>query len=236
VTIPLLCYAIRPRYGGAMPARKAFVVVGQRFGRGVVVRTEVRTPPTSSAPSGLIAADLLCDCGTQYRASLRGLYDQKIKSCGCRGREIRARFRNPGTHQLSGHPLYNTWWHIVQRCSDPKHPEYRNYGGRGIVLCERWRDVCLFIADIEAVLGVRPAGMTLDRRDNNGNYEPDNVRWATKAQQQRNRRCRGVQKRPDRDTWLFRISVGGFASEDEALQGRARAIQLLERAGLLESA
>lgn len=82
--------------------------------------------------------------------------------------------------------LYRVWGNIVQRCTNPNNPAYHNYGGRGIMLCMRWRMFENFLAD----LGTQPQGMTLDRIDNNKGYEPNNVRWVTKAENTRNtRRC-----------------------------------------------
>ena len=70
------------------------------------------------------------------------------------------------------------------RCNNPGHPQYSDYGGRGITICDRWNDFSLFVED----MGERPDGHTLDRKENDGNYEPSNCCWATKPQQQRNRR------------------------------------------------
>lgn len=84
------------------------------------------------------------------------------------------------------HPLYGTWFQMLRRCEDPSSDNYARYGGRGIAVCERWHDPWLFVQDIEA-LGPRPSGATLDRKDNDGDYEPVNVRWADKPTQQRNR-------------------------------------------------
>ncbi len=92
---------------------------------------------------------------------------------------------------------------MIKRCSDPRHKQYPNYGGRGITVCARWMDVSAFVADVEAELGQRPPGKkngralaTLDRRDNDGNYEPGNIRWASNSQQVLNRRSNGLRGKP----------------------------------------
>lgn len=95
------------------------------------------------------------------------------------------------THGLRHHPLYGTWSNILSRCYNPGVKSFQDYGARGITVCERWRiDAEAFIRDVGLLLGPRPPGMTLDRIDNDGNYEPGNIRWATRSQQTWNSRRR----------------------------------------------
>lgn len=86
-------------------------------------------------------------------------------------------------HGLSYTPEYRAWQQMLRRCTVPTHPSYARYGGRGIVVCERWLVVENFIADV----GKRPEGHELDRRDNDGPYSPENCRWVTRKVNDRNR-------------------------------------------------
>jgi hypothetical protein len=129
-----------------------------------------------------------CDCGREV-VRLGGLLrDGRTQSCGCYRRErISARKR---THNDSGYnskrsPLYEIWSGMHQRCTNQKKKNYKNYGGRGIRVCERWSSYEHFKEDMGS--GFRP-GLSLDRIDNAGNYEPTNCRWATRKQQSRNQR------------------------------------------------
>jgi hypothetical protein len=159
---------------------KPLNITGLRFGRLLVLERQ------SNDRHGKTRWLCACDCGKTSIIVGGDLRSGKTNSCGCR-----AGWR----HGFSGTKIYQCYWNMRCRCLDPKNKEYKNYGGRGITICDRWlNDAANFCNDILAELGERPLGMSLDRIDNDGNYEPGNVRWATPEQQGLNRRV--VSKHP----------------------------------------
>lgn len=123
-----------------------------------------------------------CDCGKTGQVRTTHLRLGVSKSCGCLQREVATAEKT--THGLHRHPLYDVWYAMHRRTSNPDDPGYPNYGGRGISVCGRWSSLENFVTDMGPSYR---KGLTIDRVNNDGNYEPGNCRWTTRVVQQRNR-------------------------------------------------
>lgn len=158
---------------------------GKRYGRIVVIRL------IESRPRGLSLWLCRCNCGTVLNLTSKRLSNKAIESCGCKKIEVVSALKNRLTHGMVGTPEYRSWQHMKERCLNKKSKSYPAYGGRGIKICQEWIDS--FEAFLKSV-GNRPSTRhSIDRfPDNNGNYEPGNVRWATASEQARNRRTNNI--------------------------------------------
>lgn len=151
-----------------------------------------------SVPRGKKARAVFhCACGAEKEFQYDNVRSGNTKSCGCLAREMAVQKRLDNIEKFAepslrhGHsrkgsetPTWRTWVAMIQRCTNSNRDNYPYYGGRGIEVCERWRSFDNFLAD----MGERPESMTLDRIDQDGNYEPINCRWSTKSEQMKNRR------------------------------------------------
>lgn len=139
-----------------------------------------------------------CSCGGSTVSRGDALTMGKSRSCGCLQREVATRIGLASrTHgkRADRSPTYNTWSHMIDRCSNPKNSRYGDYGGRGLTVCERWKSFDNFYSDI----GDKPVGLTLERKDNELGYSPQNCVWASYSDQNRNRRPFGVGVRANRE-------------------------------------
>ena len=125
-----------------------------------------------------------CKCGTERPVLTRALKTRRSQSCGCAsGKQKRTARVALTQHGMTGTPTWISWIGMIQRCSDPNQRSYKDYGGNGVSVCERWLDFANFYAD----MGERPAGTTIDRENGAKIYGPDTCRWADKTTQIRTR-------------------------------------------------
>lgn len=164
---------------------QSYDLVGKRFGR----LTVLRQVEDYVSPGGAHFHMWLCqcNCGNQIKVITHDLMSGHTQSCGCLGKEKRR--KSATKHGLSKTPLYAKYNSILDRCYNPNNKEYKNYGGRGIKMCDEWRDdFTKFYA--WAIETHWEPNLTIERIDVNGNYSPDNCTWLTIQQQQSNKTTR----------------------------------------------
>jgi hypothetical protein len=181
--------SVRPKKDNHAAKGRAVDLTGKTFGFLTVIErvsNEVRC-------SGKMRSvwNCICVCGTRKTAAAESLRSGSVKSCGCY-KSGRSRLFSPSYHAMSGTAECRAWNSARNRTMNPNNRDYSKYGGRGITMCDAWiDDFVAFFND----MGPRPPGTSLDRIDNNGPYSKKNCRWATPAEQARNRRS----------TVLFRV-------------------------------
>lgn len=167
---------------------------GMRFGRLLVVCY-------ADSMGGKARWLCRCDCGNEKVFVSGNLRSGSSTSCGCFQIERASDARMVHGHNMRGARTaeHKTWVRMLQRCENEKAADYQRYGGRGITVCKRWHIFENFFAD----MGVRPsADLSIDRKDNDGSYEPGNCRWATRSVQQSNKRpyhhrIKSTERKPD---------------------------------------
>ena len=161
---------------------------GMKFGRYLV-------QSRADNKKGQAHWNCICDCGNERVVNHYNLKKGSAKSCGClRNEKFIERITK---HSLASHPLYQAYYDMRTRCYNPKSQRYDAYGKRGIVVCDRWthpeNGFLNFCDDMQPTW---QKGLTIDRKEVNGNYEPDNCKWSTKREQAQNKRTNRMIETP----------------------------------------
>jgi hypothetical protein len=165
-------------------------------------------------------------CGKEFETNIQSVRRGRTKSCGC--------IVGNTTHGLKSNIFYGTWYNMNKRCNNPEDKDYPSYGGRGIKVCDEWLDIAIFIKWAEAT-HPKTEGLSLDRIDVEGNYEPNNCRWADRTTQALNKRMMrtntsgfvGVYSGVSKDGWYAKVGsnnklkhIGYYETLEKAVQAR----------------
>jgi len=177
-----------------------------------------------------------CDCGIEKDIGIAAVRRGVVVSCGCYAKKQRTKANTK--HGMVGTLTYTTWDCMIQRCTNPNHKRYSDYGGRGINVCDEWKSFDVFLSD----MGVRPEGCSIDRIDNNGNYCKNNCKWSTVYEQAINKRVSSKNKSgvtgvcfyKSKNKWVAHITrngiakhLGYFSSFDDPVKARKLAETML---------
>lgn len=178
-------------------------LTGQKFGRLTVIDISRKI---QSGKRERYYWKCKCECGNMKEVRTDSLTSGNVTSCGClKLEQDRINLTAGHKHKLSKTHIWNVYYGMLHRCYNPQDSHYKNYGGRGIEVCEEWRDSIEAFAEWAQKTGFRD-GLTIDRVDNDGNYEPVNCRWATMKEQSRNRRSNIVVSCKGEDVTLIEAS------------------------------
>jgi len=220
--------------------QKLKISEGDRFGRLTVIRElPIRIKPNGQHYRVLL---LKCDCGNEKIVPLGHLKSGHTKSCGCLNKEFLSNLSY--SHGKTGTRLYRTWAYIKSRCYNPNVAAYPDYGGRGIIMYKEWlNNPLMFIEYCKTLENWDDESLSIDRIDNNGNYEPNNIRFTTQEIQCRNKRVNiqnktgfagvtievmpsgNIRYRASIGLNHKKVQLGSFKSAELAYQARCNYIQ-----------